>query len=245
MRRILLWGWCGFENLGDDLLLDTMLQYIKGDVTVPMNKQYGIEGIKEVTRSYPKLVMGALHNDVLIIGPGGLFPFDNKIKTLFYYVVSKMWKILGRKVIFFGIGISERMSNFSTILWRKMAQNADLFIPRSKKVLDRIGLDETETIHSMADTVFASKLKQTKQCMNNDNRIGISIANLKAENVKAFDDAVKIWVEVIRGLLEKGYKVDLIAFTKGNDEKMIDRIMASPKISGGYAQYITKMQPML
>lgn len=35
-KKVLLWGWYGFENLGDDLLLKTMLQHLHGDITVPM-----------------------------------------------------------------------------------------------------------------------------------------------------------------------------------------------------------------
>lgn len=88
MRRVLLWGWYGFENLGDDLLLDTMLQHLQGEITVPMNKSYELQNVNEVSRSYENLVIGAFRNDVLIIGPGGLFPFDNKVKVLLYYIIS-------------------------------------------------------------------------------------------------------------------------------------------------------------
>ena len=28
MRRVMIWGWFGFENLGDDLLLRTMLSFL-------------------------------------------------------------------------------------------------------------------------------------------------------------------------------------------------------------------------
>lgn len=245
MRRVLLWGWYGFENLGDDLLLDTMLQHLQGEITVPMNKSYALQYVNEVPRGYKELVLGTFKNDVLIIGPGGLFPFDNKVKVLLYYIVSGLWKALGRKVIFFGIGISERMSNFSAALWRRMAQRADLFIPRSQKVLNRISVDETATVHSMADTVFASNA--VKEENNTDSsRVVISIANLQPDNEKAFKNMTDKWIHVIKTLLDKGFMVDLIAFTKGKDDRMIDTIISSPQIvGGGYTQYITKMQPML
>lgn len=229
--QIMLWGWFGFENLGDDILLNTMLQRIRGDITVPMHIPYGQQGVREISRSYKNLVVGVFSNDVLIIGPGGLFPFDNKSKVLLYYLVSKIWKMLGRKVIFFGIGISERMSSFSAALWRKISQNSDLFIPRSKKVLERIGVNETKNIHSMADAVFASGLVQAKRSINS-NKIVISVANLKPDNERVFKETTEKWIEVIKNLLEKGFLVDLIAFTKDNDEKMLDEIMASPQIAG-------------
>lgn len=231
MKRVLLWGWYGYENLGDDLLLNTMLQRIQAEITVPMYKRYGLQGVKEIPRSYKKLVTGAFSSDSLVIGPGGLFPFDNKAKVLFYYIVCGLWKALGRKVIFFGIGISERMSNFSAALWRRMAQRADLFIPRSKKILDRIGLKETNSVHSMADTVFASNMIQRESNVDN-NRVIISVANLQSDNEEAFKDAVRKWIDVVKALLEKGFMVDLIAFTKEKDDRMLDAIISSPQIIG-------------
>ena len=81
-QKILLWGWFGFENLGDDLLLDTMIRSLNSPermITVPMQTEYTIKeaNVKQMPRGYKELLKGVLHNDVLIIGPGGLFPFDN------------------------------------------------------------------------------------------------------------------------------------------------------------------------
>ena len=73
IKHILIWGWYGLENLGDDLLLDTMLQHLQAEITVPMNKPYELQNVNEIPRSYKNLLMGAFHNDVLIIGPGGCF----------------------------------------------------------------------------------------------------------------------------------------------------------------------------
>ena len=232
MSKILLWGWYGFENLGDDLLLHTMVEHLHGEITVPMEKSYGLRNVKEVSRSYKNLMLGIFQHDVLIIGPGGLFPFDNKSKVLLYFIVSGLWKALGRKVVFFGIGISECMSNFSAILWRIMSQKADLFIPRSQKLLDRLGLANTDSVHSMADTVFASHVIQEADYMDS-NRVIISVANLQSENEKAFKDVAQKWINVVKVLLEKGFNVDLIAFTKGKDDRMIDTIISSLKNRGG------------
>lgn len=232
MKRIMLWGWYGFENLGDDLLLNTMLEHLHGEVTVPMNKPYVLQNVNEISRNYKNFILSTFRNDVLIIGPGGLFPFDNKAKVLLYYIVCRLWKAFGRKVIFFGIGISERMSNFSVVLWRRMAQKADLFIPRSCKVLERIGMNETKTIHVMADTVFASGIAFEAN-YSGSNRVLISVANLQPNDEKAFEAAVKKWIGVIKVLLEKGFKVDLIAFTKDKDDKMIESIISSPQIFRG------------
>lgn len=234
IKKVLLWGWYGFENLGDDLLLDTMLQHLQGEITVPMNKSYALQNVNEVSRSYKELVRGAFKNDVLIIGPGGLFPFDNKPKVFLYYLITRLWILMGREVIFFGIGISEKMGNLSAVLWRRMAKTADLFITRSENVLERLKLIESEKIHAMADCVFASEVASEIEYPE-ENRVAVSVANLQNDNQKAFDDTVEKWSEVVKKLINKGFSVDLIAFTKGADDKMIDAILSKLKncVCGG------------
>lgn len=231
-KRVFLWGWYGFENLGDDLLLKTMLQHLHGDITVPMQKPYVLPAVKQVKRSYKELVRGVFSHDVVIIGPGGLFPFDNKPKVLLYYLITRLWILMGREVIFFGIGISEKMGNLSAVLWQKMAKTADLFITRSENVLERLKLIESEKIHAMADCVFASEVANEIEYPE-ENRVAISVANLQNDNQKAFDDTVEKWSEVVKKLINKGFSVDLIAFTKGADDKMINAILSNLKNCGG------------
>lgn len=230
MKKILLWGWYGFENLGDDLLLKTMLQHLHGDIniTVPMQKPYILPAVNQVKRSYKELVRGVFSHDAVIIGPGGLFPFDNKPKVLLYYLITRLWILMGREVIFFGIGISEKMGNLSAVLWRRMTNTAELFITRSENVLDRLKIIESKKIHAMADCVFASAIANETEC-SEENRVVVSVANLQNDNQKAFDDTVEKWSEVVKNLIKRGFSVDLIAFTKGADDKMIDAILSNLK----------------
>ena len=87
-KSVFLWGWYGFENLGDDLLLYTMLKHLHGDITVPIQKLYVLPDVTQVKRSYGNLLRGAFFHDAVIIGPGGLFPFDNKAKVMLYYMIT-------------------------------------------------------------------------------------------------------------------------------------------------------------
>ncbi len=142
-QKILLWGWFGFENLGDDLLLNTMLENLSpysGTITVPMRSQYDIkyQNVKQIERNYAALFREIPHNDMLIIGPGGLFPFDNPSKVAIYFFTALLWKVFGRKVAFFGVGISERMGSFSKAIWRATAAISDLFITRSPAVVEKL-----------------------------------------------------------------------------------------------------------
>lgn len=226
MKKVMIWGWFGFENLGDDLLLNTMLQNINNkniDITIPMAKEYRFkDNVIQVKRSYKNLILGYLQNDILIIGPGGLFPFDNKLKVGIYLITVLLWKLFNKKVIFWGIGISEKISKLSAILWKNIIKNTDLFITRNKSFLMKLGHTENKKIHSMSDTVFSLKLNLKKK--DESPIIGISCANLKKEKDKAFKENVKIWIDTIEELLHKGFSVELLAFTKGQDDVMIKTI---------------------
>ena len=235
-QKIMLWGWFGFENLGDDLLLDTMIRALNSPgrtITVPMRTPYVIEqtDIKQVSRSYKELLKGALYNDVLIIGPGGLFPFDNPQKVWIYFIIVLLWKLGGRKVAFFGISISKQLSSMSRHLWKAIAIFSDLFITRSPGIIENIGLIETSKIHTMADTVFASNMEFTGH--EHSNKIGIFVANLKQPGMeKAYKVFVETWQEIISFFVFVRFLIDLIAFTKYTDDQLIADI-AGAFSSGG------------
>lgn len=228
MKKVMIWGWFGFENLGDDLLLRTMLSFLdkkENVITVPMKKTYKQTiNINQIYRNYKNLVFGVSNNDVLIIGPGGLFPFDNKLKVALYLIITMIWKLMNRKVVFFGIGISEKMSGISAFLWRNIVVHTDLFITRNPNFFKKIKIEESNKNHSMSDTVFSLKYKFKRQ--TNNSVIGISVANLKNEIDSTFQRSVDVWTDVIKKLLIDGYEVELLAFTKGQDDTMIDSIKA-------------------
>lgn len=220
MNRVMIWGWFGFENTGDDLLLKTMLSFFdkkENIITIPMAKKYQLNNnINQINRSYRNLFTGILNNDVLIIGPGGLFPFDNTKKFLLYWAIVRVWKLINKKVIFFGIGISEKISNKSTFVLRNIIFHSDLFITRNPNLLERI---KTPKMYSMSDVVFALNYDFKKQ--SNSSIIGISVVNFTHDT---FQKNVNIWIEVVEKLLCDGYRIDLLAFTKGQDDIMIDYI---------------------
>ena len=247
-QRIMLWGWFGFENLGDDLLLKTMISNLSSDsrmLTIPMRTPYNIENqnIKQIGRSYKELFKGAFNNDVLIIGPGGLFPFDNPKKVMIYFGVTLLWKALGRRVAYFGVGISERMNPFSSRIWKAIAQMSDLFITRSPRVIEKLNIRGSDRIHTMADTVFASDLKfGVCPC---ENKVAIFIANLEQPGMeKEYQTVVKTWQDTVSALLNKGFLVDLFAFTKEMDDRLATDIVAAFRKRGGYGQSVTRMPLM-
>lgn len=230
-KKIFIWGWFGYKNVGDDLLLKTTLDSISSpdrEITVAMKNRYSCNlcNAHQIKRSYLSLLFNAISHDTLVVGPGGLFPFDSSRKLQIYLHIIKFWKALNRKVVFFGVGISEKLDSSSAVLWKEIIAQADLFLTRSPETLRVIGVDETPLVHIMSDAVFATSIdfSVTKSL----NSVAISVANLGVSNdTQAFKNSVYVWSHVVQFLIELGYHVDLIAFTKGADELLANTIYQS------------------
>ena len=231
-KRVLNWGWYGFENYGDDLLQQTMILKLREeniDLVFPMQSKYHYEEATEINRSYKELFYQVKLYDVLIVGPGGLFPFSNVQKLVIFYLAVLYWKYRHKKVIFFGIGISERIDGLSKRLWRRIIRYSDLFFTRDEGFLDAIGVTENGKVQTMADVAFASGIIEScKDKSEVGMRVAIAVANLCKDGDKdTYSRSIKTWQAVCKKLLGDGYKVDLIAFTKGKDDMLINDIASS------------------
>lgn len=242
-KRILNWGWYGFENYGDDLLQNTILSELGKNgikLVFPMEVKYPHLNAEQVSRSYKELFTRAKDCDALIVGPGGLFPFSNRTKLAVFHAAVIWWKLKRRKIFFFGIGVSERMDAVSRYIWKRIIKRCDLFFTRSEGFLDAVGIDETDTIQTIADTAFASGVTTPSLDAHTEKRVGIAVANLFSDaDSKRYEDSVSVWSRVCKALIELDYKVDLIAFTKGKDDMMVrDIIKKLPEKIGGGVQQI-------
>ena len=228
--KVMNWGYFGFENYGDDLLQSVVYQKFTEmgvEIVVPMQTVYPDLKAEQVDRSLKILLSEILNCNVLIMGPGGLFPFNEIKKLAIYLAVVLRWKLKRRKVIFFGVGISEKMNACCRFLWRIIIKCSDLFITRSTGFLESINVAETECVRTLADIAFASDVTKPYAYKNDVNRktVGIAVANLYTNyNDDLYQKSVDIWSDVCHKILEKGYKIDLIAFTKEKDDRLINDI---------------------
>ena len=231
-KKILIWGWFGHTNVGDDLLLNAIITQICKStdckLTIPMYEKYDYldTSILQIDYDIHMLLKPSVIDchDVLIIGPGGLFPIDDTRYLLYIYRIVKVWKKKSRKVIFWGIGISEAIGIPSIILWNRIVSKTNLFLTRNQKFFPKIHFRENEDKHSIPDVVFGSMIFKKNVICNR--RVIVSVANLDNNNKesKAYLDSIEIWKTVVSYILSLGYGVDLIAFTKGSDDILIEDI---------------------
>lgn len=169
MHKIVISGYYGFNNIGDESILkavvDNLRERLTGiDITVlSQNPASTAEKYKvhSVDRKSIRAIVSAVKNcDLLISGGGSLLQDVSSKKSIIYYLAI-MWiaKFLGKKIFIYSQGIGPISTKFNRIMTAMTLKMADGIVVRdeaSKELLVEIGINE-EDIHVTADPVLRIK----------------------------------------------------------------------------------------
>ena len=115
MRKILLSGYYGYNNAGDEAILKSIIQNIKSidntaNITVLSDNieftksKYGINAVKRFNVIH--IIKSLLSCDILISGGGTLFQDKTSTRSLIYYTsIINLAKFFGKKVMIYANGI--------------------------------------------------------------------------------------------------------------------------------------------
>ena len=165
-KRILISGYYGFDNSGDDAILKAMVKDIKAKdsnikITAFSNnpnftkKTYDIDA---VNRFGAKGVAKAIRDcDLFISGGGSLLQDITSTRSLLYYIsLMKLAKLFNKPVMVYANGIGPINKRINRFLTRKILDKVDLITLRDEN--SRIFLRELEVqndnIYVTADPVF-------------------------------------------------------------------------------------------
>lgn len=177
--NILISGYYGFDNAGDELILDSIIietrKNIKGaEISVlsanPL-KTASVHSVKAFNRWNPSSVFKAVSAcDVLISGGGGLFQDKTSSLSLYYYLaVMLLAKLLGKKVMVFSVGISE-MKLFNPAVMKLAMSKADFITVRNPESIACLGKGEIlKRADVTADIVFTRSVAPRKLAFNKPN----------------------------------------------------------------------------
>ena len=165
MKQIVISGYYGFDNIGDDAMIETFSKYFKGkgiDSIImsknPLNtsKKYDISAIN---RSNIFNIFSAISkSDALISGGGTLLQDVTKVISIWYYLVIIWIAIILKKpvyILFQGIGPIN--NKFNIWLTKKTLEKVKVIYLRDKKAYDemqRLGFD-TSNVKISSDLVYA------------------------------------------------------------------------------------------
>ncbi|MFZ5596408.1 MAG: polysaccharide pyruvyl transferase CsaB [Bacillota bacterium] len=143
MPRVVISGYYGFKNNGDEAMLYAILkaldQRIQGLVPVVLSKdpeETGRSfGVRAVPRHDLRLITGELRRaDLLISGGGGLLQDVTGPNSILYYLgIVTLARMLGKPVFFYGQGIGPVRTMLGKTLMRQAVNRVSLITVRDEE----------------------------------------------------------------------------------------------------------------
>lgn len=240
MSDILMLGYYGYKNSGDDALLLSIIQQLKNEdrnikIKVLSNNPQETERIYNVRATDRNNIFSLIKEiksaKMLLVGGGTLIQDSTSTKSLIYYLVVILIALLfNKKVMLYanGIGpVSDKNKKLTKIILNRV-NTITLREEMSSEELKRIGVTKPEIILT-ADSVFGMEYSITPiQELENKNYLIVSVRNSKLLEESFCSDIASVLDE----LYEK-YKIMtvFVPFQKNNDTKITEEIiknMSSP-----------------
>ncbi|MDD5944535.1 MAG: polysaccharide pyruvyl transferase CsaB [Clostridia bacterium] len=246
-KRILMSGYYGYNNSGDEAILTTIynnIQKMDGDLNITVLSRDPEEttakyGFKNVVSRFDifKLLSEIKKCDILLSGGGSLLQDTTSTRSLMYYLSIIVWaKIMHKKVMLYANGIGPVSKNANRKIVRRVINKADIITLReedSKKELISMGVTN-KNMYVTADPVFTmepasraiSKTLLIKAGVPQDKGIiGVSVRNWKNS-----DDFVEKFAEICDTIHDKFDKnIVFVVMHNPNDTNISKQVMAKMK----------------
>lgn len=245
--KILLSGYFGFDNVGDEAILHAMVKGIRNEipeaelVALSANPEFTARknGIRSIDRmSILKLIKELKDTDLFISGGGSLFQDVTSKRSMLYYlaVVYIAKKIFKKKVMIYSQGIGPVIHEDNRKKLAKLFNQLDVINVRdenSKEELKSMGV--TKQIDVTTDTVFSLR-KPTFQ-------VGKDILEQNGIDTKKFTLGISMrsWKDCTNNIIEevskmiellkdKDMNIVLLPFHFPNDLDISEKIFESTKL---------------
>ncbi|MEW9670778.1 polysaccharide pyruvyl transferase CsaB [Ammoniphilus sp. 3BR4] len=220
MKKVLISGYYGFDNAGDDTVLFGIISSLRKhhpaiDIAVLSNKPRettALFGIPAYNRwSFSTILRQLKRADLLLMGGGSLLQDATSPRSVMYYLsIVTMAKLLNKPVIFFAQGFGPITHPLSKILIKTIVNKVDVITVRDQGSADDMrSLGVTRPIHITADpavTIRASdvdlSLAKPKLVPNEKKSIAISIRKWKNE-----ENYKKVIAQMADELIQKNWNV--------------------------------------
>lgn len=253
-NRIVISGYYGFNNVGDEAVLFSMLRTLrsqKPDLKITVlsqepEKTARTYGVQAVNRWNLKEIWQALRQcDLLISGGGSLLQDVTSSRSVMYYLgIVQLAKLMGKKVFFYAQGVGPISRRLSQEAIKRVVNKVDLITVRdeeSKKLLLELGVTKPEILVK-ADAVMGLYAKEMdrqqgiKYLEKNDVQLGEGappIIGISVREWHQFQGYKKALAAVGDQLVQKGYQVVFLPFHFPDDiapSREIAKMMEEPAV---------------
>lgn len=227
------WGFYGRRNVGDDLMLKELLARIgricpaahvrvlsaSDDVTRLVPDGLSVEVAAHTARA---LLSACLSADLLIVGPGGLFPHKNTAKLVVFNLAIDLMRLRGRHACFVGIGVGQGCFATSTdrALLRRLVRHSDAFLTRQAGMARQLDLPSADDgrFAEVADALFAPT--QVPPARPRPGCVAFALADVFEDQQDQRQAFLRGLAPLVDEFVEGGHRVRLLSFTAGRDERL-------------------------
>lgn len=214
--RIVLSGYYGFDNIGDEAVLYSIITSLKREIPnvkiivlsnnpEKTKKMYHVESVNRW--KLPEITKVIKESDILISGGGSLLQDVTSGKTIPYYLaIIKIAQFFKKKVIFYSQGVGPVNKDFNKKLIKHVVNKVDGIYVRdkgSKQLLKDIGIkkDIGVALDPVLGIQVPNKVERTKT-------VGVYIRPWQDE---AHDsNLIDSLIPALAWLIEQGYKICMI-----------------------------------
>ncbi|MCT4585559.1 MAG: polysaccharide pyruvyl transferase CsaB [Peptostreptococcaceae bacterium] len=242
MYKLLVSGYYGFNNIGDEAILKGLIDGIKEEdenINITVLSKYPSftmkkHKVKAINRmNIFKIIKELIDTDVFISGGGSLLQDITSKRSIIYYMsLIFLAKLMNKKTMIYSQGIGPINKNFNKKLLKFLLNKVDIINVRDYKskefILKELKLDKDVLV--TVDTVFKMKkpsLKIGKKILSNLNidknkkSIGISIRPWMNNNL-IIEEICKFCVEINKNL---DYNIVFIPYHYYADLSIIDEVV--------------------
>lgn len=227
MPKVVISGYYGFHNSGDEAILYAMLMALRDTVpdleAIVLSKDPAYTarefGVRAIPRDNPSQVFKALREcKLLISGAGGLLQDINGPRSIIYYLgVVLMASLLGKPVFFYAQGFGPVSSAIGKTLVRQVANRVNTITlrdPDSRDELSALGVTRPR-LEVTADPVLGldTSLVDRKKGRDILTRLGADsrpVAGISVRPWKGLDGYKEVIAKVADDLLTNGWQVVLV-----------------------------------
>ena len=213
MKKILISGYYGFDNFGDEAILSVLLKHLKGhQVTVlsaDPEKTYKQHNVHSINSFKPEVVLSKIYDyDLLISGGGSLLQNVTSNNSLIFYTsLIKMFTAARKDAIIFAQGIGPVNGFWGKHIAKSAIKKCKYVSVRdenSQNLLKSWGI-KSELVCDPFFDVYLSSPNKTK-------KVGIQLRKFSTITDKLFD-------EIIRELAQRfsNREIELISLQDSED----------------------------
>lgn len=215
MKKILISGYYGFDNFGDEAILGVLIEHLRGhNITVLSanpEKTGKTHNVNSINSFNTKLIVERLQNfDMLISGGGSLLQNATSNRSLLYYcgLIILMSIIPKKDIVIFAQGIGPIKGFWGKLIAKNALKKCKYISVRDKKsqeLLESWGIKS----NLVCDPIFDLKIPP----QNRSRKIGIQLRKFATLTDELFDEIVR---QVALKFSDR--EIELICFQDSEDE---------------------------